>query len=83
MDKIGGIIKKLSNSPGNIRFDELCSVCQKYFGKHRQKNGSHRVYRTPWQGDPRMNIPKDKNGKAYKYQVKQVIQALRKLETEK
>lgn len=37
------------------------------------------MYKTPWQGDPRINI-QDDNGKAKAYQVKQVIKAIRKLE---
>jgi hypothetical protein len=36
------------------------------------------VYRTPWPGDPRVNLQTDK-GKAKAYQVKQVLQAIDKL----
>lgn len=39
----------------------------------------HHVYKTPWQGDPRVNIQKGKDGKAKAYQVKQVITAIEKL----
>jgi hypothetical protein len=34
----------------------------------------------PWQGDPRINI-QDDNGKGKAYQVKQVLSAIRKLES--
>jgi hypothetical protein len=39
------------------------------------------VYKTPWQGDPRINIQNHK-GKAKAYQVKQVLLAIEKLEVE-
>ena len=32
-------------------------------GKTRQSASSHRIYKTPWQGDPRINIQNHK-GKA-------------------
>jgi hypothetical protein len=60
-----------------VRFNDLCRICEHYFGDARIK-GSHRIYKTPWQGDPRINI-QDDNGKAKAYQVKQVIKAIRKL----
>ena len=73
------VIKKLERSPSNIRFSYLCKVCDYYFGEARQKSSSHRIYKTPWQGDPRINI-QEKNGKTKDYQVKQVIKALKRLE---
>jgi hypothetical protein len=39
------------------------------------------VYKTPWQGDPRINMQNHK-GKAKAYQVKQVLLAIEKLEVE-
>ncbi|MEI8355961.1 MAG: toxin HicA, partial [Deltaproteobacteria bacterium] len=43
--------------------------------------GSHRVYKTPWIGDPRVNIQNEK-GRAKRYQVKQVLKAIERLENE-
>jgi hypothetical protein len=40
------------------------------------------VYRTPWAGDPRVNIQNDK-GFAKAYQVKQVLGAIDKLTKER
>ena len=77
------ILKQMKESPGNVRFDDLCKVCDKYFGECRQKGTSHRVYKTPWQGDPRVNIQEGEDGKSKKYQVKQVLKAIEKLKTEK
>ena len=39
------------------------------------------MYKTPWQGDPRVNI-QNKKGKAKAYQVKQVLKAIERLEVE-
>jgi hypothetical protein len=79
MAKIDEIITRMTQNPKGIRFSDLCKVCDHFFGKPRQSTGSHRVYKTPWQGDPRINIQNDK-GKSKSYQVKQVLLALEKLE---
>lgn len=62
-------------------FNELCKVCDHYFGNPRQKGTSPRVYKTPWQGDPRVNI-QSKKGKARAYQGKQVLKAIERLKLE-
>ena len=74
-------IADLRNRTKSVRFSELAKVCERYFGEPRQKGGSHRVYRMPWPGDPRVNI-QDAKGMAKPYQVMQVIRALERLETE-
>ena len=50
-----------------------------YFGEPRQRGSSHAVFKTPWPGDPRVNIQSG-NGKAKAYQVRQVLLAIAKLE---
>lgn len=67
----------MKSNPADISFDELSRVCTHYFGEPR-KGGSHRIYKMPWQGDPRVNI-QDDNGKAKVYQVKQVLKAIERL----
>lgn len=67
-------------NPKNVRFADLAKVCAHYFGKPRNKSTNHHVYKTPWPGDPRVNIQKSKDGKAKAYQVKQVLTAIRKQE---
>ncbi len=64
-----------------MRFTDLSKVCDHYFGKPRQPGTSHRVYQTPWQGDPRVNIQRGESGKAKPYQVRQVLAAIERLET--
>lgn len=81
MTKIDDILKQMMQNPKNVRFSEVCKVCDHYFGEARQKKSSHRIYKTPWQGDPRINIQNDK-GKAKAYQVNQVLLALEKLEVD-
>ncbi|MYF07682.1 MAG: toxin HicA [Rhodospirillaceae bacterium] len=73
------VLRTLRNNPKGVRFADLARICDRYFGPPRQSGTSHRVYRTPWPGDPRVNIQNDK-GKAKPYQVRQVIKAIEKLE---
>lgn len=79
MTRIGKIVDAMRRNPKNIRFNDLCHVCDHYFGTAQQSKGSHRVYRTPWRGDPRVNIQNAK-GKAKTYQVRQVLKAIERLE---
>ncbi len=79
MAKIDKMLKQIKETPQNVRFIDLCKVCEYYFGNPRQTGSSHRVYKTPWQGDPRVNIQNNK-GKAKAYQVKQVLRAIERLE---
>ena len=73
------IVKLMRQSPKGISFKDLCKVCDKYFGKPRQSGTSHRIYKTPWQGEPRINI-QNAGTKAKSYQVRQVLLAIDRLE---
>lgn len=81
MGQVKDILKQLKQNPANVRFSDLCKICEHYFGKARQSGSSHRIYKTPWHGDPRVNIQNSK-GKAKAYQVKQVLKAIERLEVE-
>ena len=72
------ILEKMVTSPKSVRFVELSKVCNYFFGEPRQSGSSHKVYKTPWPGDPRVNIQNDK-GKAKVYQIRQVLLAIEKL----
>ena len=72
------VIDALRGNPNGVRFNELVRICNQFFGEPRQSGTSHRVYRTPWPGDPRVNI-QNHRGMAKAYQVRQVIRALEKL----
>lgn len=82
MTPIEKIIANMHRNPQGIRFRDLCRVCDFCFGKARQGGSSHRLYKTPWQGDPRVNIQNDK-GMAKPYQVRQVLRAIDRLEAER
>ena len=81
MSSAENTISEMRNNPKGVRFADLCRVCEKYFGRPRQKGTSHRIYRTPWLGDPRVNIQDDK-GKAKVYQVRQVLKAIERWDYE-
>lgn len=73
------LLAKLRREPANVAFNDLKKLCVAYFGKPRQDGSSHAVFKTPWPGDPRVNIQNAK-GKAKPYQVRQVLKAIDKLE---
>ncbi|MGW6427575.1 toxin HicA [Nocardia sp. NPDC055053] len=66
MGKAGKILAKMRESPTNVRYSDLDLVCREYF-------------KTPWSGDPRVNIQEGSNGAAKIYQVKQVLDAIDRL----
>ena len=82
MAKVESILIKMRHNPKGISFQDLCKVCDFYFGQARQIGSSHCIYKTPWQGDPRVNIQNDK-GKAKAYQVRQVVKSIERLEAQK
>lgn len=76
------LLDMMRQEPANVRFNDLCKVCEEYFGKPRQSGSSHVIFKTPWPGDPRVNIQNDK-GRAKTYQVRQVLMAIDKLKEER
>ncbi len=81
MAKIKEILAQMKRNPKDVRFSDLCKVCDFYFGEARQRGTSHRTYKIPWKGDPRINIQNHK-GKAKAYQVKQILLAIERLEVD-
>jgi hypothetical protein len=76
---VEGLVEAFRENPKGVRFADLAKVCDWYFGQPRQSGGSHRVYRMPWAGDPRVNI-QNRKGTVKPYQVRQVLKAIEKLE---
>ena len=74
-------LEQMRCESANVGFNDLKKVCQTYFGKPRQDGSSHAIFKTPWPGDPRVNI-QNANGNAKPYQVRQVLQAIAKIEGE-
>ena len=79
MVQVDRIVSAMRQTPNNVRFADLAKVCEHYFGEACQRGTSHCVYKTPWLGDPRINIQEDKGGKANAYQVKQALVVIDKL----
>ncbi|KRE96721.1 toxin HicA [Nocardioides sp. Soil774] len=79
MASLAGVVAAMRRNQQNVAFNDLLKVCEHYFGTPRQSGTSHAVFRTPWPGDPRVNIQNDK-GKAKAYQVRQVLKAIDKKE---
>jgi hypothetical protein len=82
MANVAKLVDQMRREPANTRFADLLKVCEESFGRPRQSGSSHAVFKTPWPGDPRVNIQNDK-GKAKAYQVRQVLAAIDKLKEEK
>lgn len=78
MNKFERILDKMKRNPAGVSFPDLCILCTHFFGEPRQKGASPRIYKTPWPGNPRVNIQND-HGLAKKYQVKQVLLAIERL----
>ena len=75
MAEIAKILDRMRNSPAQVRFADLYKVCVAFFGEPRQSGSSHAVFKTPWPGDPRVNIQNAK-GNAKPYQVRQALLAV-------
>ena len=75
--KIDEVIKELEASSKDVRFSRLLRICAEFFGAYRVV-GSHHIFKTKWQGDPRINL-QEEGRRAKEYQVRQVISALKKL----
>lgn len=78
MKDIDALLEELKAKRKKYRFTKLLNICELYFGKYHT-SGSHHVFKTPWKGDPRINLQESKGGKAKPYQVDQVVEALKKL----
>ena len=75
MAEVAKILARMRASPAQVSFADLYKVCVAHFGEPRQSASSHAVFKTPWPGDPRVNIQNEK-GKAKPYQVRQVLLAV-------
>jgi hypothetical protein len=75
------VLRQMRAEPAAVRFADLQRVCEHFFGRPLQNGSSHAIYKTPWPGDPRVNIQNDK-GMAKAYQVRQVLCAIERLSAE-
>jgi hypothetical protein len=77
---ISKLLAAMRQTPKGVRFVDAQKVAEAFFGEPRTA-GSHYVYKTPWPGDPRVNLQKTKNGEAKSYQIKQLLTAIDQLNT--
>ncbi len=70
------ILAEMRKNPAGIRFSDACKVATHYFGQPRQNGTSHKVWKMPWPGDPRINMQAGDGGKAKPYQVRQAVAAI-------
>jgi hypothetical protein len=81
MADVERLLDQMRREPSSVRFLDLLKVCESIFGKPRQSGSSHVLFKTPWAGDPRIDIQNDR-GKAKPYQARQVLLAVDKLRGE-
>jgi hypothetical protein len=81
--RLEDLIQEMRANPRNVRYADACRVADAFFGSPRQRGTSHRVWRMPWPGDPRVNLQEDKGGRAKAYQVGQIVEAIDRLRSEK
>ena len=70
-------LRALEGARANIRFREVVAICTRFFGEPRVR-GSHHIFKTPWPGNP-LNLQAE-GSHAKRYQVDQVIRALKRLQ---
>jgi hypothetical protein len=69
------LLAEMRQNPVGVRFSDACRVAGHFFGQPTQRGSSHRVWKMPWAGNPRVNMQDDK-GKAKAYQVRQLLEAV-------
>ena len=70
------ILAEMRANPAGVRFADACKVATHFFGQPRQNGTSHKVWKMPWPGDPRINMQAGDGGKAKPYQVRQAVAAI-------
>lgn len=81
MGKLEKLLAKMARTPSSVRFDELAWVCEKFFGPPAIAQRRTGYIKRLGLGTPRVNI-QNFDGKAKPYQVKQVLDAIRRWEEE-
>ena len=76
---VDDLLADMRSNPARVRFADACRVVTHYFGEPRHKGTSHRVWKMPWAGDPRINLQPGEGGKAKPYQIRQAVFAIDRL----
>ena len=76
---IADILRDMRSNPAGVSFADAMRVARHFFGEARN-SGSHHVFKTRWPENPRVNLQKAEGNKAKAYQIRQLLQAIEKLE---
>lgn len=82
MAKCTRLLQKASNSPKNLKFEDLCALAKCYGWVFQRQSGSHHIYLRPSLGSgvgSMMNFQPEK-GKAKARQVEQLLSAIEALD---
>lgn len=77
MTRADKLIRKAIDSPGGLRFSELCRLAEYYGFELAGTRGSHVTYKRP--GSKGLLCFQDSKGEAKAYQVRQLLAELRAL----
>lgn len=75
------LLASMRANPKRVSFADAVKVAEHFFGAGRQSGTSHRVFKMPWPGDPRVNLQDSSEG-AKPYQVRQLLAAIDRLRAE-
>lgn len=77
---VADLLREMRANSQGVRFSDAMRVAEHFFGEPRKSGTSHRVFKTGWPGDPRVNLQEGKNGEAKAYQERQLVRAVDHLE---
>lgn len=83
MASVEEILTEMRSNPKGVWFADACRVATHFFGEPRQKGTSHKVWKMPWSGDPRINMQVGDGGKAKPSQIRQLLTAVEQLLSQK
>jgi hypothetical protein len=81
MTRCAKLLEKATNSPKNLRFEDLCALAECYGWVFQRQCGSHRIYMHHGLGSSAgsmMNF-QSRHGKAKPTQVRQLLAAIEEL----
>ena len=71
-----------AENPSKVRSVDALVVARHYFEERPRGrgSGSHYSFKTPWPGNPRVNLQDAGNGRAKAYQINQLLDAIGQLD---
>ncbi|MCL4863572.1 MAG: type II toxin-antitoxin system HicA family toxin [Caldilineaceae bacterium] len=75
------LLRKARSNPANLRFAEICTLAECYGFQLARVSGSHHIYKYPGRKEL-INLQAGKGGEAKKYQVNQVLDIIKEIESD-